>query len=81
MCATVYVEAVFKNGHGIPQHHPLVLLHLDVLPFYELIIKSPAAALQQHGHLPHAAIAVLGRQASNAASGGLPFRGEACHAG
>jgi hypothetical protein len=49
---------------------PLVLLHLDVLPFYELIIKSPAAALQQCGHLPHAAIAALGRKASNAASGG-----------
>jgi hypothetical protein len=61
---------VFKNDHGIPQYHPLILLYLDVLPFCELIIKSPAAALQQYGHLPHAAIASLGRKASNAASGG-----------
>ena len=48
--ATVDVEAVFKNDLGIPQYPPLVLLQLDVLPFYELIIKSPAAALQQYGH-------------------------------
>jgi hypothetical protein len=34
-----------------------------------------------NGRLPHAAIAVLGRQASNAASLGLPFRGQACHVG
>ena len=61
--ATLDVEAVFTNDLGIPQYPPHVLLQLDVLPFYELIIKSPAAALQQYGHLPHAAIAVLGRQA------------------
>ncbi len=70
--ATVDVEAVFKNDLrvGIPQYPPLVLLQLDVLPFYELIIKSPAAALQQYGHrhgdLPHVAVAFLGRHASNA---------------
>ena len=51
---------------------PLVLLQLDVLPFYELIIKSPAATLQQYGHLPHVAVSFLGRHASNAAS-------EGCH--
>jgi hypothetical protein len=75
--ATVDVEAVFKNDLGIPQYPPLVLLQLDVLPFYELIIKNPAAALQQYGHrdLPHVAFAFLsflGRHASNAAS-------EGCH--
>ncbi len=54
--ATVDVEAVFKNDLGIPQYPPLVLRQLDVLPFYELIIKSPAVAqqlaqlaLQQYG--------------------------------
>jgi hypothetical protein len=75
--ATVDVEAVFKNDLGIPQYPPLVLLQLDVLPFYgyELIIKSPAVALQQYGgpgHLPHVAVSFLGRHASNAAS-------EGCH--
>jgi hypothetical protein len=73
--ATVDVEAVFKSDLGIPQHPPHVLLQLDVLPFYELmIIKSPAAALQQYGPLQHAAVSFLGRHASesNAAS-------EGCH--
>ena len=37
-----------------------------------LIIKSPAAALQRYGHLPHVAVSFLGRHASNAAS-------EGCH--
>ncbi len=72
--ANVDVEAVFKSDHlGIPQYPPLVLrlLQLDVLPFYELIIKSPAA-LQQYGHLPRVAVSFLGRHASNAAS-------EGCH--
>jgi len=69
--ATLDVEAVFKNDLGIPQYPPLALLQLDVLPFYELIINSPAAALQ-YGHLPHVAVAFLGRHASNAAS-------EGCH--
>jgi hypothetical protein len=72
--ATVDVEAVFKSDLGIPQYPPLVLLQLDVLPFYELIIKSPAVALQQYrdgpGHLPHVAVSFLGRHASNAASEG-----------
>ena len=72
MWATVDFEAVFKNDLGIPQYPPLVLLQLDVLPFYELIIKSPAAALQRYGHLPHVAVSFLGRDASNAAS-------EGCH--
>ena len=76
MWATLDVEAVFKNDLGIPQYPPGVLLQLDVLPFYELIIKSPAVALQQlggPGHLPHAvAVSFLGRHASNAAS-------EGCH--
>ena len=70
--ATLDVEAVFKNDLGIPQYPPHVLLQLDVLPFYELIIKSPAATLQQYGHLPHVAVSFLGRHASNAAS-------EGCH--
>jgi hypothetical protein len=70
--ATLDVEAVFKNDLGIPQYPPHVLLQLDVLPFYELIIKSPATALQQYGHLPHVAVSFLGRHASNAAS-------EGCH--
>ena len=69
--ATVDVKAVIKNDLGIPQYPPLLLLQLDVLPFYELIIKSPAA-LQQYGHLPFVAVAFLGRHASNAAS-------EGCH--
>ena len=71
MWATLDVESVFKNDLGIPQYPPLALLQLDVLPFYELIINSPAAALQ-YGHLPHVAVAFLGRHASNAAS-------EGCH--
>ena len=68
----VAIVQVFKNDLGIPQYPPLVLLQLDVLPFYELIIKSPAATLQQYGHLPHVAVSFLGRHASNAAS-------EGCH--
>ena len=72
MWATLDVEAVFKNDLGIPQYPPHVLLQLDVLPFYELIIKSPPVALQQYGHLPHVAVSFLGRHASNAAS-------EGCH--
>lgn len=70
MWATVDVESVFKNDLGIPQYPPLVLLQLDVLPFYKLIIKSPAAALQQYGHLPHVAVSFLARHASNADSEG-----------
>ncbi len=57
-----------RRDLGIPKYPPLVL---DVLPFYELIIKSPAA-LQQYGHLPRVAVSFLGRHASNAAS-------EGCH--
>ena len=78
--ATVDVEAVFKSDLGIPQYPPLVLLQLDVLPFYELIIKSPAA-LQQYGHLPRVAVSFLGRHALQRRLGGLPFRGEACRVG
>ncbi len=71
MWATLDVEAVFKSDLGIPQYPPLVLLQLDVLPLYELIIKSPAA-LQQYGNLPRVAVSFLGRHAPNAAS-------EGCH--
>jgi hypothetical protein len=82
--ATLDVEAVFKNDLGIPQYPPHVLLQLDVLPFYELIIKSPATALQQYGHLPHVAVSFLGRHASNAASEGchsVAKLASSCHVG
>ena len=66
---SVDVENATKNNRGVRQYPLVHLLQLDVLPVYELIIKS-AICRQQYGRLPYVALAFLGRQASNAASEG-----------
>ena len=66
---SVDVVNATKNNRGVRQYPLVHLLQLDVLPVYELIIKS-AICRQQYGRLPYVALAFLGRQASNAASEG-----------
>jgi hypothetical protein len=73
--AVVNAESVTKSSRGIPQYPLVRLLQLDVFRVYELIINSPSCRLQ-YGRLPSAALAFLGRQASNAASEGCHSTGQ-----